>query len=202
MEGPRSFSNQFAVAYTIVMGAAVFCKPGQENDDEELCVKLEVCDKLECATVFSYDADFAAIAERDRRVRQLEEESRELPKWRRIDIPVGAFRGATLYYKNTINMPTGTKLVFADPAVRDTLLPIIACNGITLEKQERLRTMHAISAEIFKLMVQLATIAEDEKFGHTFLESITCSMNRNDEKLDIQYRQRKSLADGKPVKKN
>jgi hypothetical protein len=203
MEGHASFSDQFAVTYSIVMGAGVFYRHGDDKN-EEYSVKFEVCDRMDCALNFHYDADFARIAEDDRRVHQLNREldgNREKVEWRRIEIPVKAFCGATLYYKNTINMLTGTKLVFADPFIRNGLLRVLSYHGIELETEKDLRTVSALEAQIFKLMVELATIAEDEKFGHTFLSGITCSMNRGDEKLAIKYEQMISLQDGKPVKK-
>lgn len=203
MEGHASFSDQFEVTYSIVMGAGVFYRHGDDKN-EEFSVKFEVCDRMDCALHFHYDADFVKIAEDDRRVRQLNRElngNTEKVEWRRIDIPVTAFRGATLYYKNTINMPTGTKLVFADPFIRNGLLKVLSYHGIELKTEEDLRTVSLLEAQIFKLMVKLATIAEDEIFGRTYLSKITCSMNRGDEKLAIEYERMVSLEDGMPVKK-
>lgn len=199
MEGHASFSDQFAVTYSIVMGGASFWKDGSEG---EWFVQFRVCDQMIKACMFSYDADFASMAESTMQTLKMNgKEHGTTP--RRIDIPVEAFCGATLYYTNTINMPNGTMFIFVDPRERKAFVKALRSkpHSVALKKESNLRTEHALSVRILRLMSELATIAEDKRFKGDLLEGITCSMNRADEDLQVDYRVMKRLGDGKPVKK-
>jgi hypothetical protein len=199
MKERTSFSNQFAITYSIVMGGGSFWKDG---DGGEWFVQFQVCDQTTGACVFSYDADFASMAESTMQTLKLNgKEHGTAP--RRIDIPVEAFCGATLYYTNTINMPNGTMFIFVDPKDRKAFVKDLRRkpHSVPLKTERDLRTEHALSVRILRLMSELATIAEDNRFKGDLLEGITCSMTRGEEELHIDYRVMKRLEDGKPVKK-
>lgn len=177
-----AFNDQFAVSYTIVTGCVVW-----EDDAHEFWVQLEVCHRIEKAHYFRYDADFGHIAANDREREKLERGEDWTPT-PRLDIPVSEFRGATQYYTNTINMPTGTKFVFADPGARKWLVrELLQHHGMKLEKEQQPDTMFALQVRIFELMAQLAQQAEQHKFQGSRVGSVTCSMARGAEKLDVRY---------------